>query len=343
MTMTKIATLGEVSLSPVAPSYVAPRPARFQDYIRIARLDHATKHVFIIPGFVLAVMLRGIRVDNLVRSALLGLVVAVAIASANYVINEYLDREFDRYHPTKSARAAVQRTMKRPIVAIEWVCLIAVGFGAAWMHSKLMVFICLIFALQGLVYNVSPLRTKDKTVLDVISESINNPLRLAIGWAIVDPTSLPPGSLILAYWFGGAFLMGAKRLSEYREIVASHGPELLSRYRASFRHYTEVSLSALCMCYALFSVSLLAIFLVKYRIEYLLLMPFVIVLFVVYFSISCLPGSTAQKPERLFMERELMIIVALTVFMFLLTSTTSMPWLDSLATQHYIVVDPALP
>ena len=97
------------------------------------------------------------------------------------------------------------------------------------------------------------------------------------------------------------------------------------------------------MCYALFSVSLLAIFLVKYRIEYLLLMPFVIVLFVVYFSISCLPGSTAQKPERLFMERELMIIVALTVFMFLLTSTTSMPWLDSLATQHYIVVDPALP
>jgi hypothetical protein len=43
-----------------------------------------------------------------------------------------------------------------------------------------------IFALQGIVYNVRPLRTKDKPYLDVISESINNPLRLTIGWAMID-------------------------------------------------------------------------------------------------------------------------------------------------------------
>ena len=35
---------------------------------------------------------------------------------------------------------------------------------------------------------------------------------------MIDPTTLPPASLLLAYWFGGAFLMAAKRLAEYKEI-----------------------------------------------------------------------------------------------------------------------------
>jgi hypothetical protein len=38
--------------------------------------------------------------------------------------------------------------------------------------------------MQGIFYNVRPMRTKDRAYLDVISESINNPLRLMIGWAI---------------------------------------------------------------------------------------------------------------------------------------------------------------
>ena len=62
-----------------------------------------------------------------------------------------------------------------------------------------MFFVGCIFALQGIVYNVPPLRTKDKPYLDVISESVNNPIRLLIGWAMVDPTTLPPSSIILSY------------------------------------------------------------------------------------------------------------------------------------------------
>src|SRR3546814_5665135 len=60
---------------------------------------------------------------------------------------------------------------------------------------------------------------------------------------MVDPTPLPPSSLLLAYWTGGAFLMGAKRLSEYRDISTEAGMQMLHRYRRSFSAYTAESLT----------------------------------------------------------------------------------------------------
>src|SRR3546814_6394324 len=79
---------------------------------------------------------------------------AVLIASANYVINEYLDRDFDALHPTKSLRRAVQRQMDGRVVWLLWLTLVVAGVGIALATSKMMTAIALAFAAQGLAYNV---------------------------------------------------------------------------------------------------------------------------------------------------------------------------------------------
>jgi 4-hydroxybenzoate polyprenyltransferase len=307
-------------------------------YLGMARLDHSTKQIFIIPGIMLAYLLRGVHTESLGVSIGLGLMAAICIASANYVINEWLDREFDKFHPTKMWRSAVQGQLEVTIVLAEWATLVAVGLACAFVNSRSMFMFASIFAIQGIVYNVPPFRTKDTAYLDVISESINNPLRLMIGWAMVDPTTVPPSSVILTYWAGGAFLMAAKRFSEFREIVASHGKELLERYRASFVNYSEKSLAVSCLVYALCSVFFLAIFLIKYRIEYLLTVPAIIALFAKYLALSMETGSSAQKPEKLFKENGLIVLVTTLVAVFFATTFINIPQLEILTTQRYIEV-----
>jgi hypothetical protein len=47
--------------------------------------------------------------------------------------------------------------------------------------------------VMGVVYNVKPIRSKELPYLDVLSESINNPIRLLLGWfpLIADRVPLP--------------------------------------------------------------------------------------------------------------------------------------------------------
>ena len=222
------------------------------EYLKICRPDHWLKNIFIVFGHVVALTLvLDFQVStDIVVTALLSLIPACLVASANYILNEILDAPFDAMHPTKKNRGIPAGRVK---VGILWWIkggLIVAAFALAWWwgfnlayHAAL-----LLLLLSGVVYNVRPLRLKDRAFADVIAESFNNPIRLWLGYyALVSPHHVPPLSIVLSWWFFGALLMTGKRYAEYRFIGDA---ELSGRYRRSFKTYTERTLILAMIAYA---------------------------------------------------------------------------------------------
>jgi decaprenyl-phosphate phosphoribosyltransferase len=268
-----------------------------KDYIKIARLDHWFKNIFMIPGLALALVLKPVYSTGMLLPALLGIFSTCLVASANYVINEWLDREFDQHHPMKKMRPSVSSRLSASVVYAEYFLLATIGLAIAASISNQFLWLSIILLVMGVLYNVNPVRTKDKAYLDVLSESINNPLRLLLGWSIIISNALPPSSILLSYWMGGAFLMAVKRYAEYRFI---NNPTQAGQYRKSFQTYTEQTLLLSSFFYAILSSFFLAIFLIKYRIEFILSFPFFALLFVWYLAIGMQPESAAKDPEKIF-------------------------------------------
>lgn len=297
----------------------------WRDYLRIARPDHWFKNVFMLPGTMLALIMVP-PMFGLGLLAMLGVaVVAVClVASANYVINEYLDAQFDRFHPTKHIRPCVSGAIRGHWVAVEYVSLVCAGLSLAWLVGRQFFWISGVLLVMGVLYNVRPLRTKDRQYLDVLSESINNPLRFLLGWSVVLGHALPPSSVLITYWMGGAFLMGIKRYAEYRAIA---DPTRAGLYRRSFRFYTENSLLLSSFFYAMVSAFFLGIFLIKYRIEFLLTFPLFALLFTWYLALGMREDSAAQAPEKLFRERRFMAFTAVLAFAVVALFYVDIPWL----------------
>src|SRR6266849_2750398 len=192
----------------------------FADYVRIARPDHWIKNVFVLPGFVIAMALNHRPIPTACLQLFLCVLSVCLISSANYVLNEWLDARLDRFHPTKKNRPSSLGRIRTGFVIFEYLLIAAVGLSVARCISRAFFLTSAFFLLMGIFYNVKPLRTKDIPYLDVLSESINNPLRFLLGWFCIGITFLPPSSLLLGYWMGGAYLMALKRFAELRTIGA---------------------------------------------------------------------------------------------------------------------------
>ncbi|HVL59071.1 MAG TPA: UbiA prenyltransferase family protein [Burkholderiaceae bacterium] len=304
------------------------------DYIAIARPDHWIKNVFMLPGIALALILDPSAVNiDIVPPVLLALVSACLLASANYTINEWLDAEFDRHHPTKKERPSASGRMRRELVYLQYALLATAGLALAWTINGLFLTFAAMLLAMGLLYNVPPVRTKDKQYLDVLSESINNPLRFILGWAAITSIALPPSSILISYWMGGAYLMAMKRYAEYRMIG---DPQRAGLYRRSFRYYTETSLLVSSFFYAITSSFLLGIFLIKYRIEFLVSFPFIALLFAWYLSIAMRPASRALHPEKLFHEKRFVCYTVFLCALVLALYFIDIPGLHVLVDSHAI-------
>lgn len=322
------------------PSNIQKVPAGAKDYFAMTRPDYWLKNIFIFPGLLFALAVYHTPLDaSLFIKVVIGVISSCLVASANYVINEYLDADFDKYHPLKKARTSVVKVVNPVIVYSLYAALALVGLALGLLISTKFFWTAAFLLFMGVIYNVRPFRSKERVYLDVLSESVNNPIRFALGWFMATPAvglimdnrwdleffdSVPPLSIIVAYWMGGAFLMATKRFAEYRLIA---NPKLAGLYRRSFKYYTENSLLISMFFYAITCAFFLGIFLIKNRIEMLLSFPFFALLFAWYLKIGLLKNSPVQGSEKLWTRKWFMTYLVLFTILVCTLMFVDIPWL----------------
>lgn len=289
------------------PASPARGHASLLGHIKIARADHWIKNVFVLPGIVVAISIDRSTVTSILPwHILIGLASVCLVTSSNYVINEVLDARFDLEHHNKRNRPVPSGQVSIPLAYLQWIALMLVGVGLGLTISVPFALVMSGLWLMGCVYNIAPIRAKDLPYLDVLSESINNPLRMLAGWYITSTSVLPPTSLLISYWMIGCYFMAIKRFAEYRDI----GDAARSKaYRKSFAYYDERRLLVSIVFYASQATLFFGAFIMRYRLELILSFPLVALVMAIYLSLAFKKDSAVQRPEGLYREPVLMAAI----------------------------------
>lgn len=225
-------------------------------YIQLLRVNHWFKNSLIFLGVFSALIFLKTSpnfYDILIKSVL-GFFLASLVSSINYVINQITDMEFDRKHIEKKERPLPSgRVGIGNAIALALVLLVLISIAGLIFFNILFLVTLLIFLVAGVVYNIKPVRLKDVPYIDVIAESVNNPIRFLLGWFIVTSGSIPPAAVLVLTWTLGAVFMTAKRYDELKFFGKK-----LTVYRHTFETYTLKKLKSIIYSYSAISLMLIA-------------------------------------------------------------------------------------
>jgi len=273
---------------------------RYRDYLQVLRLDHWFKNLFTLIGSLAALSYFHLGLSFRYADKIsLGVLLACLISSVNYVVNEILDASYDLQHPIKRFRA-----IPSGLVSIQALLLLTAGLllgsfiVAVYFFNVYFQLALISLFVAGILYNVKPVRAKEIPYLDVLSESVNNPIRLLIGWfTVTSEYVFPPVSLILLFWVFGAFLMTAKRLAELLFLGSQ-----ATLYRQAFKYYSKASLIGVTLLYAGLTLVLYTYFSLHFQRELLRILPFFVVFMAWFFKMTLNRGLLVREPEKIFSE-----------------------------------------
>lgn len=284
-------------------------------YVAIARLSRWSINLFMLTGVFFALCIEHQPEALIWWRVLLAFAGLCFAAFANYCINEWYDAPYDALHPEKMHRPGAMGLLKGRWVVCEYLCLAGFALLCEGFVGSRLVWVLLVFLVAGMCYNIPPIRLKDKPYFDVLSESVNHPLRFLLGWSVVSSETLP-WLLLLACWMLGSYLMTLKRFAEFRLLRAHQG--VAEAYRRSFSAYSERRLASLCVVYAVVMLITFSIVLIRIDAIFYGVIPLMLLLLMWYSWIGCQPDSPVQHPETLYRKEPLFMIVVTGVLLAVL-------------------------
>ena len=240
--------------------------------MRIFRPDYWSKNVLIVISYIftLQIIYGSFNSFNLVKLILIIISFSV-LTSSCYVINEYLDKDEDAYHPEKKKRILVNSNINSFNITIIHFFLLTVSFSILYQIEEFdkLSPIFIFYLINAYFYNLKPIRLKNLKILDVFSEGLNSPIRFLVGWFMV-VDNLPPITLVIIFYSLGIFLMTAKRFIENRSLKKN----IIKKYRKSLEFYNYSNFEVISNISIYSILIFLIIFIYKYNLNFLLAVPF---------------------------------------------------------------------
>ncbi len=173
-----------------------------------------------------------------------------ALSSSVYVVNDWVDAERDRLHPTKRFRPIAAGNVSLRGAAVLAIALTAAGLGASFWINSALGFAALTYIGLSHFYSFVG---KNVVILDVLLVASGFVIRAVAGaLAIGVATS---GWLIVFTLFAALFIALCKRKAELRTLQdagAAHRPVLAHYSGATLSALISASMSAVLMSYALY-------------------------------------------------------------------------------------------
>lgn len=157
-------------------------------YIKLLRPHQYVKNVFILSPLIFAFKFKD---TDLLFRVLLVTACFCLVASAIYILNDYLDIEEDRRHPTKKNRPLASGKVPKTHGLIIMVLLLIIGGGGMALVSVNAVILTGVYVFNNILYSY---RLKHVPLLDITMISVGFVLRLFIGEAAGE------GELPLSMW-----------------------------------------------------------------------------------------------------------------------------------------------
>jgi len=187
---------------------------------------------------------------SLLWHTILGFFALCFTASGIYLVNDILDRERDRHHPTKRNRPIASGRLPLPLAWLGAVGSATLGLGLAfWLRAPFGV-IVLVYAIQSTLYT---LYLKQIPLLDVGIIALGFLLRAVSGAVLID-TSISPW-LIICTFFLALFLGFAKRRHELvslGEDAVNHRGALGDYSTTMLEHLLTICLGLALQSYAIY-------------------------------------------------------------------------------------------
>ena len=234
----------------------------------------------------------------LLLRAVYGFFILCGISSANYKVNDIIDRKADRQHPEKKNRPIASGVISVPFaLSIATIIIIAsliYAYAGGHLFFGTVIFL---FAFTQ-VYSFF---LKEKLFLDILSIATNFVVRAVSGAFIINVKISP--WLVLCTFFLSLYLSVGKRHAE----VLYLGEKAVS-VRKTHQYYTKelttsllnISTSSLIVSYSLYS------FLSEHK-NLLIARPFALYAIFIYYHHIISGNKIARHPEYVFSDRRMVV------------------------------------